>query len=212
MKDYLRAKEAAELLCVTTQTIRKYHKQGKLKGYTTPGGQTIYKTSEIQDLLNQNNPNYTPTREITAHYTRASDGSKTRLNTQAEQLKEKYGKPDYLINDKASGLNEKRKGLQKLITLAKDRKITRICITQKDRLTRFGYTYLEELFAAYNVEIVIAFEKEDKSLTEELMEDFMSLIASFSGKFYRLRGYKQQRELLDAAEKKLDTKEKQAKK
>ena len=211
MKDYLRAKEAAELLCVTTQTIRKYHKQGKLKGYTTPGGQTIYKTSEIQDLLNKNNPTLKQT-QYTAHYTRASDGSKARLSTQAEQLEEKYGTPDYLITDKASGLNEKRKGLQKLINLAKDHKITKIHITQKDRLTRFGYTYLEELFNAYNVEIEIAFEKEDKSLTEELMEDFMSLIASFSGKFYRLRGYKQQRELLDAAEHKIDEREKKTKK
>lgn len=39
------------------------------------------------------------------------------------------------------------------------------------------------------------------------MEDFMSLIASFSGKFYRLRGYQQQRELLSTAEKKISEKE-----
>lgn len=32
-----------------------------------------------------------------------------------------------------------------------------------------------------------------------IMQDFMSLIASFSGKFYRLRGYDSQKKLLSKA-------------
>lgn len=35
----------------------------------------------------------------------------------------------------------------------------------------------------------------------------MSLIASFSGRFYRLRGWKQQKELLKEAEKNIQEKE-----
>lgn len=34
---------------------------------------------------------------------------------------------------------------------------------------------------------------------EVLLQDFMSLIASFSGKFYRLRGYDNQKKLLSKA-------------
>jgi putative resolvase len=206
MKDYLRASEAAKFLCVTPQTVRKYYKQGKINGYETPGGQIIYKTQELRELL-EGKPGYTPEpQEIAAHYLRASDGDKTRLQTQKTQLQEKYGTPEYTIQDKASGLNEKRKGLNRLITLAKEGKINTIRITQKDRLTRFGYSYLEQLFAAYSVKIIVAFEKEDKTLAEELMEDFMSLIASFSGKFYRIRGYDQQRELLKQAEQNIEVK------
>lgn len=206
MKEYLRASEAAKMLCVTPQTVRKYYKEGRINGYTTPGGQTIYKTQEIKQLLENNERENTPT--ATAHYLRASDGNKARLATQEKQLEEKYGTPDYLINDKASGLNENRKGLKRLIQLAQDQKITIIRITQKDRLTRFGYSYLEQLFQAYGVQIEVAFEKEDKTLTEELMQDFMSLIASFAGKFYRLRGYAQQKELLAKAERNIEEKEK----
>lgn len=206
MKEFLRAKEAAELLRVTPQTIRKYHKQGKIKGYPTPGGQTIYKTSELRKLM-QDTPNQEERHSCTVHYCRASDGNKTRLETQARQLEEKYGKPDHLITDKASGLNEKRPGLKRIINLAKNGEITTVRVTQKDRLTRFGYLYLEELLAAYGVEIVVAFDKEDQSLAEELMQDFMSLIASFAGKFYRLRGYEQQRKLLSDAEKSIQEKE-----
>lgn len=208
MKEFIKASEAAEILCVTPQTIRKYHKQGKIQGYPTPGGQTIYKLQEIKELLGETqNTQKENTPEKTAHYLRASDGSQARLKTQEKQLEEKYGTPDYLIKDKASGLNENRKGLKRLIKLAQEQEITTIRITQKDRLTRFGYSYLEELFAAYDVKIVIAFDKEDKSLAEELMQDFMSLIASFAGKFYRLRGYQQQKELLVQAEKNIEQKE-----
>ena len=44
------------------------------------------------------------------------------------------------------------------------------------------------------------------SAEQELMNDFMSLIASFSGKFYQLRGYTQQKQLLTQAEHNIDQK------
>lgn len=47
-----------------------------------------------------------------------------------------------------------------------------------------------------NVNIIVLSEKET-TLQEELLQDFMSLIASFSGKFYRLRGYEQQQQLIN---------------
>ena len=164
---------------------------------------------EIIDILKHGMPDENkPKQYIDAHYIRSSNGNKKLLKTQEEQLYKKYGKPNYLISDRASGLNEKRKGLQKLIKLAEEEKINRIIITQKDRLTRFGFSYLEQLFKAHDVEIIVAFENEDKSLSEELMQDFMSLIASFSGKFYRLRGYEQQRKLLSDAEREINDREK----
>ena len=207
-KGYLRVSEAADLLKVTPQTIRKYKNKGIIKGYPTPGGQTLYSEKEILNILNnttddeeEKSKNYR-----TVYYARASDGDKQAIENQYKQLEEKFGKANYYINDKASGLNEKRKGLRKLFELAKNNEIDRIIITQKDRLTRFGYPYLEEAFNAYDVELIAAFEDKEKTMQEELMQDFMSLIASFSGKFYRMRGYAQQKKLLDNAEKKLEEK------
>ncbi|BBX88891.1 hypothetical protein MBOE_05400 [Mycolicibacterium boenickei] len=42
-------------------------------------------------------------------------------------------------------------------------------------------------------------ERGDKSLLEELMDDFIALLASFSGRFYQLRSRQNQQRLLDAA-------------
>ena len=55
-------------------------------------------------------------------------------------------------------------------------------------MTRFGYHYLEKVFYHYGVHIVVVKDMERiKSIEQELAEDLMSLIASFSGKLYGLR-------------------------
>lgn len=83
---------------------------------------------------------------------------------------------------------KKRRGLKSLIRDIKKDKISTVYITSQDRLTRFGYSYLEELFQIFDTQIIVLNDNDQKSMHEELMDDFMSLIASFSGKYYRLRG------------------------
>lgn len=200
--DYIRISQAAKMLKVTPQTIRKYAKQGKIDTAKTPGGQTLYSLNSIQEYLPQTQP--TQNRHKTAHYARSNDGDKKKINTQLKQLEQAHGTPEYTYTDKASGLNENRPGLKRLLKDVQQGKIDTLIITQKDRLTRFGYSYLEQLFGSYGVKIIVAFDEEDKTLQEELMQDFMSLIASFSGKFYRLRGYEQQKQLLHDAEDKIN--------
>jgi predicted site-specific integrase-resolvase len=63
-------------------------------------------------------------------------------------------------------LKEDRGGLKKLIELAKRRQIDAV-IAHKDRLTRFGFEYLVELFKAYGVNVVVA-SQDDKDYTQEL--------------------------------------------
>lgn len=58
--------------------------------------------------------------------------------------------------------------------------VNRVFVTYKDRLTRFGFNYLETMFNAKGVEIIIVKQKiEEISVEQELMNDMMSLIASF---------------------------------
>lgn len=66
--------------------------------------------------------------------------------------------------------------------------VNRVFITYRDRLTRFGFHYLETMFNEQGVEIIVVKQKiEDSSVERELMTDMMSLIASFSGKLYGMR-------------------------
>lgn len=74
--------------------------------------------------------------------------------------------------------------------LAKEKEMTDVAIRYKDRLTRFGYGYLEEYFNSHGVTIHVLDKEETKSIQEELADDLISIITSFSGKLYGLRSKK----------------------
>ena len=62
-------------------------------------------------------------------------------------------------------------------------KVDRIFITYKDRLTRFGFHYLEKVCSYHNVKIIVVKDaSEEKAIQEELAEDIMALTSYFSGK------------------------------
>ena len=75
--------------------------------------------------------------------------------------------------------------------MVENNEANRVFVTYRDRLTRFGFHYLEAMFKSHGVEIVVVKDQEkEKPVQEELVEDMMSLIASFSGKLYGLRSKK----------------------
>jgi len=80
-------------------------------------------------------------------------------------------------------LKEDRRGLKKLIELAKRRQIDAV-VAYKDRLTRFGFEYLVELFKAYGVNVIVAFQEEPKDYMQELVEDFVEIVKSFASRIY----------------------------
>ena len=64
-------------------------------------------------------------------------------------------------------------------------------ITYEDRLTRFGQAYLEMLFACFGVTLTVLEPGESKTAEQELTDDLLALIASFSGRLYGMRSQKQ---------------------
>lgn len=61
----------------------------------------------------------------------------------------------------------------------------RVVVEHKDRLTRFGFTYIECAVKNNGGEIVVINTKEDEK--DELMEDFVSIITSFCARIYGKR-------------------------
>lgn len=106
-------------------------------------------------------------------------------------------------------MNENRKGLLKLLHDAKQKKFNVLCICHEDRLTRFGFSYLENLLSEFSVRIEVLYEKGTSAtatLESELMADFMALIASFAGRFYCLRSTESKLKLLDLAKNEVNKK------
>lgn len=61
----------------------------------------------------------------------------------------------------------------------------RVVVEHKDRLTRFGFPYIECAIKNNGGEIVVINTKEDEK--DELMEDFVSIITSFCARIYGRR-------------------------
>lgn len=200
MRNTYRVNQAADYLGVTPSTVRFYCNNGELKHDRTPKGQRIFKKEYLGEFLG-NTPDKT-----TVFYTRSFNGDKQLLESQTQTLKHHYGDPEKIYSDKASGLNENRPGLNRLIRDARTGKFDRVAVTRKDRLSRFGFKYLEDHLDTLGVETVVLDSANDKkSLHDELLADFMALVASFSGRFYKIRGIEQQRKLLEDASRELES-------
>lgn len=149
----IRTQEMANLLGVTPQTIRKYVNNNEIPYHRQPSGQLFFTQEDIKQALGENDN--TPQEEKWAYYIRSSSGNKEVLQSQEDRLRKYYSNitPVIIISDKASGLNENRKGLKKLIDLSIKGEITDIAFTGPDRLTKYGYAYLEVLFKSHNVKL-----------------------------------------------------------
>jgi putative resolvase len=97
------------------------------------------------------------------------------------------------IKDCGSGLNDTRKGFLKLLEVVTSGRVQRVIVENKDRLTRFGYETLVYLFRQNGVEIEVT-QAQPKTEYDELAQDLMMLIASFSGKLYRRRALARKKE------------------
>ncbi len=115
------------------------------------------------------------------------------MRRQVELLKKYANEHGYeiveIITDVSSGLKENRKGLKRLFKLVTEKRIDIVLVTFKDRLTRFGFEYLKYFFRKFDVDIV-CISNEEKSPLEELLDDFVSIIISFTGRIYGMRSHK----------------------
>ena len=201
-KQCYKVNEAAEILGVATKTIRNYDNRGILKAERTVGNHRVISRDSLIRFLDEKGMILDDTikqrRDIV--YARVSShDQKTHgdLDRQALFLVEHV--PDMqnplILKEVGSGLNDKRKKLLQVLTMVSRGEVRNVYVTYKDRLTRFGFHYLETMFAACGTNIIIVKnENDEKSVQEELVDDMMSLTACFSGKLYGMRSRKIKRE------------------
>jgi predicted site-specific integrase-resolvase len=129
-----------------------------------------------------------------AIYTRVSSNeNKNNLEAQANRLKSYATAKGYqiveVVQEVGSGVNDNRKKLTQL--LEADNWGTLI-VEHKDRLTRFGFNYIEILLNKEGRKIEVVNLAEDEK--SDLMQDLISIIYSFSTKMYGLRRSKRNTE------------------
>ena len=186
-----RTGEAAKKLGVSKMTILRWIKSGKLKARRI-GKEYRVPESEIRRILEGKIPD-----KVVIYARVSSRDQKEDLERQVEYLKNYCSSKGYqvakIITDISSGLNENRRGLKQLFDLVEGGEVTKVVITYKDRLTRFGFKYLEQYFNSHGVEIEVIFDDGGKTPEKELVEDLIAIVTSFAGKLYGARSRKKKR-------------------
>lgn len=165
--------------------------EGKLVGIRM-GKEVRIPLTEIEGLLGEQ------TTGTVVLYARVSGtGQRHDLTQQVERLQqwadqERPQAPQMVYRDIGSGLHTQRAGLRKLIRQVQDQQVREVAVTYADRLTRFGFAYLQTWFAGYGAHITVLSEEEERTPEREVVDDLLAILTSFSGRLYGMRSDKQQ--------------------
>ncbi len=166
----------AKKIGVSYSTVLRMWKRGELDAYQLPTG-TIVVREDID------------APDGIVIYARVSLSSqKEDLERQVERLK-MYAlgngyQVDQIVKEIASGLNDKRPKLSKVL---KDKSVGIIIVEHKERLTRFGFNYIQDLLEVQNRSIEVLFPDE---IEDELVQDFTDVITSMCARIYGRSGNK----------------------
>lgn len=169
---------------ITYRTAHNYWKQGLLEGEQLPTGTIIiYEETEVSPQ----------SKEYSIYCRVSSHDQKRDLERQVERMKNFAINNGYIIKniykEVGSGLNDKRPKLKKLL-----QESTSIIVEHKDRLTRFGFEYIETLLSDRNRTIIVVNKAEEDK--EDLVQDFISVITSFCARIYGQRRSKRKSQAL----------------
>ncbi|WP_231211407.1 IS607 family transposase [Helicobacter pylori] len=179
----MKSKEVLKILKISRVTLWKYVKSGKIRVKQEPNGYYIYNDSDVYSLAGIEDG------RLNVVYARVStQKQKQDLQNQIENcisfINAKGISVDSIYSDIKSGMSFDRKGFMELLNAVMAFKIKAVYISYKDRLARLSYELVEKLFSDYGTKIVIINQCESISLEQELFEDIMQTIHSFSMKMY----------------------------
>lgn len=172
--------------------IIKLSQWAKENGYTYRGAYNRYylgkikgaflsETNRVMVEVADNTPS--PPKKTVTYARVSSNKQKDDLVRQSERLAQFCMASGIVVDQSfreiASGLNDDRPTLNKIMS---DPEIGTIVVEHKDRLTRFGFNYLDKFS---NKTIIVANRAHEDR--DELMQDLISVITSMVARYYGKR-------------------------
>jgi putative resolvase len=191
MSKFVPISEVARLLGVHPSTLRRWETEGRLVPARTEGGQRRY------DLADLDVQSHRADDRKTVAYARVSSADQRADLERQKQVLEAYcaaqGWQHEILTDLGSGMNYRKKGLQKLLDRIVAGDVGRLVITHKDRLLRFGAELVFAICEIKQVEVVLLNRGEDTTFEEDLAKDILEIITVFSARLYGSRSGKNKR-------------------
>ena len=177
---YISSRKASALLGLHPNTLRSYADQGKIPHYRNAAGQRLY---DVDAYLRGSVP-----AETVCYCRVSSTKQRDDLARQVAFMRERY--PDAeIVSDIGGGLNFRRKGLLALLERLQRGDKLRIVVAHRDRLARFGFELVQWL-AEQNGGGVVVLDNTDYSPEQELTQDILAILHTFSCRLHGLRRYR----------------------
>ena len=187
----MKAKEVLKILGITRQTLYNYLKQGKVsikakynKNFYEYDDDSVYALIGQKQIKND--------RKIVSYSRVSTQNQKEQLKEQTIRIYDSCISRGLTLNKQyeeiKSDMSGDRPKLQELIREVITGNIELVVIENKDRLVRFGFDILEQIFKYYNTKILVLNDSlENKTYEQELTDDLISIIHYFTMKSYSHR-------------------------
>ena len=176
--------EFAKLLGVTQATLRRWDGNGQLPATKSLGGTRYYSDEDLHKALRVNRSPQTKRAVIYCRVSSPNQKDDLRSQIQAmETFALGRGLIAETIAEIGGGMNFSRKHFMKLISGIVNGSVGTVIVAHKDRLARFGFELIDNLAKQYGCEILVV-NREELSPRQEMVEDLMSIIHTFSCRLY----------------------------
>lgn len=198
--------EFAEKIGVSVSTLQRWDRTNVLKSRRTPTNQRYYTDEDLNRVLNLEQE--TKSERKSVGYCRVSTQKQKKNLENQQEFVSVYSLShgvilDEIYTDIGSSMDYQRKNWNKLLKQVENNEIDKIYVTYKDRFVRFGYEWFEDFCSSHGTEIIVLNQKQT-SPEEELTEDLLSILHSFSERNNNFKKYKTEinKELKEINEKK----------
>ncbi|MEA3643118.1 MAG: IS607 family transposase [Lamprobacter sp.] len=183
--------EFAKRIGRSPQTIRRWETEGKLQAKRLPSGHRYFDESDVRLMMG----GAPKTRDVVVYCRVSSAGQKDDLASQVSAM-ETYClgagiAVDEWIQEIGGGMNFKRKRFLALVDRIQRGEVRLLLIAHKDRLMRFGFDLFAHIAEENGCEIVVV-NQDSLSPEQEMVEDLLAIVHTFSCRLSGMRKYKHQ--------------------
>ncbi|SHH32523.1 Predicted site-specific integrase-resolvase [Thermosyntropha lipolytica DSM 11003] len=188
----LSMQKVKEIYSISRRTLINWENEGLITPVRTPKGIRRYKKEDIEKLLGMIEEK--PKPKVVLYARVSTKKQEEYLKNQIKRLEEYANSQGWeyeVIHEIASGVNENRRGLLKLLNKIKRGEVQKVVIEYPDRLARFGFEYFKFFMESFGVELIVLNGKEnEQDANKELAEDLIAIVASFAARIYGQKGGK----------------------
>ena len=185
------------MIDVSAQTLRNWEKSGKLiPDYKTSSGYRYYSQEQVDAITGNGANKDSDKKKLTLVYCRVSStNQKDDLKSQQLAMEQfclaKGLAVDEYLSEIGGGMNFKRPIFLNIMKQIENEEVSTLVIAHKDRLCRFGFEFFEHFAKEHGCNLIVV-NQPNLSPQEEMVEDILSIIDTFSDRLDGLRKHKKE--------------------